>query len=148
MHRHLKTEISDLYISGISSPIRSQADRVYSTDFHKHRGITSTPDAKYSSSNKWYIRGHKFVTIYRKRTNPKPSPILFVSGTIHRRTPTPNGKSRLLTSKERVDKKFNRHIESKNKSIFIPCSKSGEGQKFSSKNLQVDFQELSSWPYK
>lgn len=148
MHRYLKTEISDLYISGTSSPIRSHADRAYSTDLHKPRTITSTPDAKFSSSNKWYIRGHKFVTIYKIRTKPKPSPVLFVSGTVHRRTPTPNGKSRLLTSREHIARRLNRSIEGKNKSIFIPCSGSGEGPKFSSKNLQVDFQELSSWSYK
>jgi hypothetical protein len=144
MHRQLKTDISDLYVSGTSSPIKAQAGRTFSVDFNKTRTITSTPDAKMSLSNKWYIRGHKFVTLYKNQAKPKPSPMLFISGTTHKRVSTPGIKQRLLTTQEYKVRRVSQIVEYKNKNIFVGNSFNGEAPKSSSISLQVDYQDFCS----
>jgi hypothetical protein len=148
MHRHLKTEILDLYVSGTSSPIKSQAEKACEIELYKKRAMTATPDSRISLSNKWYIRGHKFVTIYKIRAEPKPCPKLYVSGTVHRKTPTPYGKSRLLASQEYNRKRINQSAVGRKRGIFKNALTSGQLPRNSSKSLQVDFQDLSSWSYK
>ncbi|OMJ68578.1 hypothetical protein SteCoe_33933 [Stentor coeruleus] len=148
MHRHLNTDILDLYVSGTSSPIKSQAEKAYSVELYKKRAMTATPDTRISLSNKWYIRGHKFVTIYKIRAKPKPHPALYVSGTVHRKTPTPYVKSRLIVSQEYNRKRINQSSEGKKRCIFKNTLTSRLLPKSSSKSFQVDFQDLSSWSYK
>ncbi|OMJ84209.1 hypothetical protein SteCoe_14694 [Stentor coeruleus] len=144
MHRQLKTDISGLYVSGTSSPIKAQAGRTFSVDFHKARTITSTPDARISLSSKWYIRGHKFITLYKNQTKPKPQPMLSILGTTHKRVSTPGNKQRLLVTQECKVRRVSQIVEYKNKSIFVGNSFNGEVPKCSSISLQVDFQDLCS----
>lgn len=145
MQRQPKTDLRDLYISGTSTPIKFQAGRTLSADFHKTRTQTSTPDAKLSLCSKWYIRGHKFITIHKNNSKPKPCPIFCISGTTHKRTSTPNTKARLQVTQDfKVREKISKIVEGKNKTIFIPSLLIGEIRKCSSKGLQVDLEELSS----
>ncbi|OMJ82301.1 hypothetical protein SteCoe_17015 [Stentor coeruleus] len=146
MQRPLKTDLRDLCISGTSTPIKFKEGRTFSADLHKTRIQTSTPDTKFSLCSKWYIRGHKFATIHKNNLKPKPCPILCISGTTHRRISTPNTKASLQVTQDfKVREKITKIVEKKNRTIFIPSLLIGEIRKCSSKSLQVDLEELSSW---
>lgn len=140
----------DLCISGTSSPFKSPCSRISSIDMGSSRKVSATPDAKKSNnsysiqnSTKWYMKGHKFVTIYQAK-KAKPAPVLSLAGTTHRSFNYSNLRPGLfLNGKVNARKKQKNNIlyaglTQKPRSTIVP-------KQSSSKNLQVDVNELRSW---
>jgi len=140
----------DLCISGTSSPFKSPCSRISSIDMGTSRKVSATPDAKKSNksysiqaSNKWYMKGHKFTTIYEAK-QARPTPVLSLAGTTHRSFHYSNLRPGLF-----LNGKINARRKQNNNILILGLTKQPRTNKSpkrsSSKNLQVDINELGSW---
>ena len=148
--KRTNTEYSELYISGTSSLMMSPVHKPLAIDLKNARTLSSTPESNKKCSaglrfaSKWYIRGHKFVTLYNPR-KPKPAPEFHLAGKTNTCFNNPLYKPALL-----LKKKFNKKPHSiPNKcsmsiSIRVVPQSATLKRKCSSKNLQVSPDELSS----
>jgi hypothetical protein len=146
MQYRKKLNISDLFITGTASPYKSPSSKVSSIDLG-NRKVSATPDSKksytnYSLKSKWYMKGHKFTTIYQAKA-PKPAPKLSLAGTTH----TSFNGSQLRPALLLQQKIFSR-MRNQNSLLMTkkqPPKSASLQRRSSSKNLQVDFHELESW---
>ena len=150
--KRMKLDLSELYISGTSSPCKSPASKSISMDMGQLRKQTSTPDsdkkAKATNSrivNRWYIRGHKFTAIHNLR-KPRPVPEFQLAGITHSRFNYPVVNPTLLLRHKRIAAKTKTsQCCSMSVSITTAPKSACLHRRSSSKNLQVDPEELISW---
>lgn len=148
MQNRKKLNLSDLFISGTSSPYKSPCSRISSIDMGS-RKVSATPDSKKSNNSctmkansRWCMKGHKYTTIFQAK-QAKPAPIFSLAGTTHKSIHNSNLRQALLLHQKisSISKKKNTllytNISQKPKSALLP-------KRSSSKNLQVDFNELES----
>lgn len=144
MQHRKKFNLSELFISGTSSPYKSPTSKASSIDLGCTRKVSATPDSKrkytnYSLQSKWYMKGHKFTTIYQAKTL-KPAPKLSLAGTTHSSFNNSNLRPALLLQQKIFSKMRNQN------SILIskkqPPKSASIPRRSSSKSLQVDFHEL------
>ena len=91
------------------------------------------------------MRGHKFITIYNIR-KPKPAPELHLAGITNTRIHNPITNSELLLKQKRGNRTRTK-ITSLSVSIKTGPISTTLKRRSSSKNLQVNPDELSSWFY-
>ena len=146
LHRK-KFNLSELFISGTASPYKSHTSKVSSIDLGTNRKVSATPDSKksytnYSLKSKWYMKGHKFTAIYQAKA-PRPPPKLALAGTTHSSFNNTNLRPALLLQQKIFSRARNQN------SILItkkqPPKSASIPRRSSSKNLQVDLNELASW---
>lgn len=149
MQNRKKLNLSDLFISGTSSPYKSPCSRISSIDMGSCRKVSATPDSKKSSNantmkanTKWYMKGHKYTTIFQAK-QAKPAPIFSLAGTTHKSFRYSNLRQALL-----LQQKMSSMSKAKNTVLYTintPKPKSALlPKRSSSKNLQVDLNELES----
>lgn len=143
MTTKFKINLSELYISGTSSPLKSPAYKSASNGFSHSRKLSATPDKMHSTQNqsKWYMKGSKFRTIYICR-QPRATPQLQLAGVTHSSLAgTVRNTSALVRKSGSVRQKgknFSMDLRKLPKASIL-------NKKNSSKNLQVDLEELSTW---
>lgn len=147
-----KPDLSELYISGTSSPCKSPVSKSISVDMGKSRRQASTPDSEQKTKtnnsrtvNRWYIRGHKFTAIHNLR-KPRPLPEFHLAGVTHSRFNYPVANPNLLLRHKRnTAKTKTSQCCSMSVSITTAPKSACLHRRSSSKNLQVDPEELISW---
>jgi hypothetical protein len=141
MNKTISFDLSDLYISGTSSPVKSPPTKTVSNLIKKPNEINVAPKSEIEIYSKWYIRGHKFTTIFNSKS-PKPKPQIALNGFTHKQSELKPGKALLLLSQhDRIRTKStvtSNNINKKNYPTVLI-------KKTSSKSFQVNDRELSSW---
>ena len=142
-----KTGFSDLYIVGLSSPCKSPLLR---SNFHtksspKERSPVYNLENTHNIDKKWFIRGHKFTTIYNPR-KAKLLPEFQVAGKTHSRFQSIGPQNNLLI-KQKTYTRPKTEQGNIRKKITIHYIKGPVTKNSSSKNLQVDPEDLNSWNF-
>ena len=170
MKKKISLNISQLFVTGESTPCKSPVNKSTDININFKRKKSYNPNTKLYSSitkkikkadsnaegflirnsyiqipdskviNKWYLKGKKFTTLHNLKKN-KPIPKFELAGKTHSGFSNSIVNPILLLRQKRNRVKYNKTVMS----VPIRIPQSPMKRKNSSKDLQVDSEELSSW---
>jgi hypothetical protein len=146
MQRSIKTEGSPLRPTSLTWAKKTPTLRLPVVDSQKPLIVSFTPQVNAPFLPKWQIRGHKFSTLHTaKKAKPGLDLFLITSSSPENRKQSEKTSIKLpLNRAKRIRPKSQAHTRTG--SIYLPPGSSFVSKRrSSSKNLQVDYQDIAEW---